>query len=46
MSEPQAPAPGPKQKILVVDDEQGICWAFKQLLQPQGFEVRLRNCCG
>ncbi|MCK6471709.1 MAG: sigma-54 dependent transcriptional regulator [Planctomycetes bacterium] len=39
MSEPQAPAPVPKQKILVVDDEQGICWAFKQLLQPQGFEV-------
>ena len=27
------------QKVLVVDDEQAICWAFTQLLKPQGFEV-------
>jgi len=27
------------QKILVVDDEQAICWAFSQLLQPEGFQV-------
>ncbi len=26
-------------KILIVDDEQAICWAFKQLLTPKGFEV-------
>jgi len=26
-------------KILVVDDEQAICWAFKQLLQPEGYSV-------
>ena len=27
------------QKILVVDDEQAICWAFAQLLQPAGYQV-------
>jgi len=27
------------QKILVVDDEQAICWAFTQLLQPEGYRV-------
>jgi len=27
------------RKILVVDDEQAICWAFSQFLKPQGFEV-------
>jgi len=27
------------QKILVVDDEQAICWAFTQLLQPEGYAV-------
>ena len=26
-------------KILVVDDEQAICWAFTQLLQPEGYQV-------
>ncbi|MFH0939713.1 MAG: sigma-54 dependent transcriptional regulator [Planctomycetota bacterium] len=26
-------------KILIVDDEQAICWAFKQLLQPEGYRV-------
>ena len=26
-------------KILVVDDEQAICWAFTQLLQPAGYTV-------
>ena len=26
-------------KILVVDDEQAICWAFTQLLQPEGYRV-------
>ncbi|MBI3832406.1 MAG: sigma-54-dependent Fis family transcriptional regulator [Planctomycetes bacterium] len=29
----------PGQKILVVDDEQAICWAFTQLLPPEGFQV-------
>ena len=27
------------QKILVVDDEQAICWAFTQLLQASGYTV-------
>jgi two-component system NtrC family response regulator len=27
------------QKILIVDDEQAICWAFTQLLQPEGYTV-------
>jgi len=31
--------PGSAHKILVVDDEQAICWAFKQLLQPEGYSV-------
>jgi DNA-binding NtrC family response regulator len=26
-------------KILIVDDEQAICWAFTQLLEPQGYSV-------
>jgi DNA-binding NtrC family response regulator len=26
-------------KILIVDDEQAICWAFTQLLEPQGYMV-------
>ena len=26
-------------KILIVDDEQSICWAFTQLLQPEGYTV-------
>ncbi|MGD0092287.1 MAG: sigma-54 dependent transcriptional regulator [Planctomycetota bacterium] len=26
-------------KILVVDDEHAICWAFTQLLQPEGYQV-------
>jgi len=25
--------------ILIVDDEQSICWAFTQLLQPEGYRV-------
>jgi len=29
----------PAQKILVVDDEQAICWAFSQLLGPAGYQV-------
>src|SRR4051812_26768927 len=33
------PSPAPSHKILVVDDEQAICWAFKQLLQPAGYTV-------
>jgi len=27
------------QRILVIDDEQAICWAFTQLLQPHGYLV-------
>ena len=27
------------QKILVVDDEASICWAFGQLLRPEGYTV-------
>ncbi|HYF51098.1 MAG TPA: sigma-54 dependent transcriptional regulator [Planctomycetota bacterium] len=27
------------QRILVIDDEQAICWAFTQLLQPHGYTV-------
>jgi DNA-binding NtrC family response regulator len=26
-------------RILIVDDEQAICWAFSQLLQPEGYLV-------
>jgi nitrogen regulation protein NR(I) len=29
----------PQHKVLVVDDEQAICWAFTQLLQPEGYAV-------
>jgi nitrogen regulation protein NR(I) len=29
----------PLPKVLVVDDESAICWAFTQLLQPQGYQV-------
>ena len=28
-----------QQRILVIDDEQAICWAFSQLLQPHGYLV-------
>jgi DNA-binding NtrC family response regulator len=35
MPAPEAPAP----KLLIVDDEPSICWAFTQLLQPEGYEV-------
>ncbi|HYG75624.1 MAG TPA: sigma-54 dependent transcriptional regulator [Planctomycetota bacterium] len=31
--------PSAQQKILVVDDEQAICWAFTHLLQPAGYTV-------
>jgi len=31
--------PNVQQKILIVDDEQAICWAFTQLLQPAGYTV-------
>jgi two-component system nitrogen regulation response regulator GlnG len=31
-----SPAP---HRILIVDDEQAICWAFTQLLQPEGYQV-------
>lgn len=26
-------------KVLIIDDEQAICWAFSQLLTPEGYEV-------
>ena len=29
------------QKILIVDDEPSICWAFGQLLKPEGYHVFL-----
>src|SRR5258706_3486392 len=32
---------GPHHKILIVDDEQAICWAFTQLLQPEGYAVHV-----
>ena len=31
------------QRILVIDDEQAICWAFTQLLQPQGYAVSVAS---
>jgi DNA-binding NtrC family response regulator len=31
--------PAPAHKVLVVDDEQAICWAFTQLLTPHGYTV-------
>src|SRR5437868_4671302 len=34
-----ASTPASAQKILVVDDEQAICWAFTQLLKPEGYNV-------
>jgi two-component system, NtrC family, nitrogen regulation response regulator GlnG len=32
-------APAAPQKILIVDDEPSICWAFRQLLEPEGYQV-------
>ena len=31
--------PAPIQKILIVDDEPSICWAFSQLLQGEGWQT-------
>ena len=33
--------PAKGHKILVIDDEQAICWAFSQLLEPQGYTVHI-----
>ena len=34
------PTPPPEfHRILIVDDEQAICWAFTQLLRPHGYTV-------
>jgi two-component system NtrC family response regulator len=33
--------PVTQHKILIVDDEQAICWAFTQLLQPEGYVVHV-----
>lgn len=35
------PTPATPHKILIVDDEQAICWAFTQLLQPEGYAVHV-----